>query len=514
MFDNIIIGGGHNGLTCAAYLAKAGQSTLVLEARDSLGGLASKNEFHEGFYASPAQSITHFHDGIIRELNLRTFGFDYPKSFLSTTALDLNQSHVILDKNRLLGVSDKDDSNYKKYHHMMMKFASALKPFWFKSMPSLSSRALSDMSTFAQLGIKLKMLGKKDMGEFLRVASLPVRDLMDEYFENDLLKTLLSWDGLIGSKMAPRSPNATILNLLYRMSSNSEGFHQLPTGGLSRLIQSLELAAIHYGVEVKRNSFVENIIVEQDEFGNRVGGVKLRDGTTIQSKRVISSADPKTTFLELLGAEFLEIGFTNRINRLRNEGYVGKLNLALRECPKFLGVNDLRTRMIIAADLDAIEFAFDEAKYGSWSKNLVMELLIPSLFSNDLCPKDNHVISINFMYVPLNSKEGWSARERNRLYLTLVKILEHYSPTITENIIGYELLTPVDIEERYNLRGGHWHHIEFSMDQMLMMRPTYESAQYATPISNLFLCGSGSHPAGGLSGGPGHNAAKLILKES
>lgn len=514
-YDTIIIGGGHNGLVCATYLAKKGQKVLILEAANELGGLAAIREFAPGFNASIAHTISHFSAKIAKELNLTANGFDLSTTPMTSTALHPQGKHVTLEgfgkSSTLSGVSPKDNENYMEYQQILKRFADVLKPFWLKTMPRIGSSNLKERLTFAYLGLKLRMLGKKDMGEFMRVATLPARDLMDENFDSDLLKTLLSWDGLVGSKMAPRSPNATVLALLYRMSGQHDGAHVLPKGGVESLITALYSAATAAGVEVRTGSKVKRISIAADESGLKASGVELQSGEFISASRVVSSADPKRTFLNFVGAENLEIDFTNRIKRLRCDGYVAKLHLALNGLPKFTGIENPNGRMIIAKDLDAIEFAFDDAKYGEPSGQPVMEILVPSLHDSSCAPKGQHVLSAHIMYVPYKHKNGWTEQARNNLYEKVIDIIEGYAPGIRKQIISGELLTPADLENKYNVTGGHWHHTELSISQMLMMRPTYEAAQYSTPISGLYLCGAGSHPGGGLMGGPGHNAAKAII---
>ena len=252
-------------------------------------------------------------------------------------------------------------------------------------------------------------------------------------------------------------------------------------------------------------------MIDSDDTGLFASGVELSSGEFIKSACVVSSADPKRTFLNLVGARNLEIDFVNRINRLRSDGYVGKLHLALDSLPKFLGVDNPASRMIIAPSLDAIEFAFDDAKYGEYSESPVMEIIVPSVKDISLAPEGKHVLSAHIMYLPHALKGGWTEAARENLYQKLIGILELYAPGISSQIIDGEMLTPADLETTYLNTGGHWHHTELSMDQMLMMRPTYEAAQYSTPVNNLYLCGAGSHPGGGLMGGPGHNAAKEII---
>jgi len=515
-YDTVIIGGGHNGLVCATYLAKKGQKVLIVEAADELGGLAATREFAPGFKASVAQTLSHFSEKVVKDLNLSTYGFDFTSAPMANIALNDNGEHVIIEgwgaSSKLTGVSEKDADTYGEYHQLLKRFADLLKPFWLKTMPRIGHSTLKESLTYAHLGIKMRMLGRHDMGEFMRVATLPARDLMDENFDNPHLKALLSWDGLIGSKMAPRSPNATVLSLLYRMSGKNEGAHTLPRGGIKSLISALKSAAIDAGVEIKTATKVKRIVIEGNENGLKTEGVELQSGEVISSAKVVSAVDPKTTFLNLVGAQNLEIDFTHRIKRSRCEGFVAKLHLALSDLPNFTGLDKLDGRMVIAPELDAIEFAFDDAKYGEASTNPVLEMVIPSLADESLAPAGQHVLSANVMYVPYKHKNGWTAADKTELYERVINTIERYAPDIREKIITGEILTPFDLEEKFHVTGGHWHHGELSISQMLMMRPTYEAAQYSTPIPGLYLCGAGSHPGGGLMGGPGHNAANEILK--
>lgn len=283
-------------------------------------------------------------------------------------------------------------------------------------------------------------------------------------------------------------------------------------GGVAGLVNALVGAATVAGAELRLNTAVERITVVGDESGLRVTGVELAGGEVIEASRVISCADPKRTFLKLLGGANLEIEFANRINRLRTEGLVAKLHLALAAEPKFTGMGRANNRMIIAPTMDSIEFAFDDAKYGGCPEVPVMEVLVPSMQDPTLAPAGQHVLSANVMYVPAELRGGWTDEAKSNLLQRLLVQLEQYAPGISAQVIHSELLTPHDLEQTHNVTGGHWHHTEFAVDQLLMMRPTYEAAQYSAPVPGLYLCGAGSHPGGGLVGAPGHNAAREILK--
>lgn len=511
-YDSIIIGAGHNGLVCAAYLAQSGQRVLVLEASAKPGGLGADREFHPGFHASIAHTVSHFSEKIANDLKLASHGFGASAKSLPTVGLSRSEEHVVLHQDAISGTSTDDADAYQRYARRMRRFADVLKPFWLKTMPRIGNNSLAEMLTFAHMGLNIRRIGKQDMQEFLRIISLPARDLMDENFDNDILKATLSWDGLIGSKLAPRSPNGAVLAMLYRMAGESRGAHAIPAGGVNGLVDSLCAAATKSGAEIRNSANVSRIMISGDSDGLKTAGVQLVDGEKIEADCIISATDPQRTFLELVGVEYLDIGFTNRIRRLRCDGYVAKLHLALSELPAFNGLEQPDGRMIIAADMDAIEFAFDDAKYGECPANPVMEIVIPSLHDASLAPAGQHVLSAHVMYVPYRLKGGWTDAARQQICERAIDTIAQYAPRIREQIMHSELLTPADLEEKYHVTGGHWHHTELSMDQMLMMRPTYEAAQYRTPIPGLFLCGAGCHPGGGLMGGAGHNAAREVLR--
>jgi len=511
-YDSIIIGAGHNGLVCAAYLAQGGQRVLVLEASAAPGGLAANREFHPGFHASVAHSISHFSQKVANDLRLASHGFAATTTTLPTVGLGIDDGPVILQGRNLGGVSAADADAYQEYSRLMHRLADVLKPFWLKTMPRIGAHSLADLMTFAHIGLNIRRIGKKDMREFLRVASLPARDLMDENFDSDILKAMLSWDGLIGAKLAPRSPNSAILAMLYRMTGESRGAHAIPAGGVNGLVTSLSAAATAAGAEIRCAARVDRILIDGSNDGLVAKGVRLVDGEKIEADHIISATDPKRTFLDLIGVEHLDIGFTNRIRRLRCDGYVAKLHLALNDLPNFEGLERADGRMIIAPNMDSIEFAFDDAKYGECPANPVMEIVIPSVHDTSLAPNGQHVLSAHVMYVPYRLKGGWTDAAREQICDRAIDAIAQYVPRIREQIVHKEFLTPADLEQQYQVTGGHWHHTEFALDQLLMMRPTYEAAQYSTPIPGLFLCSAGSHPGGDITGAAGHNAAREILR--
>ncbi len=511
-YDSIIVGAGHNGLACASLLARAGQKVLVVEAADEPGGLAATREFHPGYKASVAHSIGRFSEALLEALDLSAHGYQPAVRELPLVGLDESGSHVTIRSDSVTGVDNVDAKAYRDYSRQMARYADALKPFWSKTMPRIAPGGLRDMLTFAHMGWAIRRLGKADMEEFMRVASLPARDLMEEHFSSEILKATLSWDGLLGSRMAPRSPNSSVLLMLYRMAEASRGAHGIPSGGANGLIAALVRSAEASGVEIRCGTPVSGIRIDADEQGLNAVGVTTAEGEQIAAARVVSAADPQRTFVELVGVEYLDIGFTNRIRRLRCDGLVGKLHLALDGLPEFTGLKAPEGRLLIAPDVDAIEFAYDDSKYGRCSEKPVMEIVLPSLADASLAPAGHHVLSAHVMYVPRRLKDGWSETAKQAFAERCIDRIARYAPAIRDLIVHQEFLTPADLDDEYRVTGGHWHHTEFAMDQMLMMRPTYEAAQYSTPIPNLFLCGAGCHPGGDLTGLTGHNAARAILR--
>ncbi len=509
MFDSIIIGGGHNGLVCATYLAKAGQKVVLLEAGDQVGGLAKKREFAQGFNAPVANYVQHFSDQVVKDLGLSKYGYANQGADSPLIAVGSDGQSISVLGDDLEGASDSDQAAYKTLRRSLKKYAKALNSSWNTAIPKVGDNSLREIGVFAKMGLNIRLMGKEDMQEFLRVFSLPMRDLMDENFESPLLKAALSWDGLQGARLAPRSPNSAVLALLLKMSSSTEGGVSL---GSSQLISALTQAAIDAGVTIKTNTRVEQVLVSADESTVVATGVKLTDGEHINARRVVSGVDPKSTFMKLVPADYQEIEFIGRIDRFRSKGLVGKLNIALKSTPKFSADVADNGRLILADKMDDIEFAFDDTKYDLPSEHPVLEVTIPSSVDSNVAPAGKALLQANVMYLPQHIEGGWSEQAKLAYVQKLIAVLEKYAPGIGELVEAAELLTPDDLEKEYGVTGGHWHHGEFAADQILMMRPTYGAAQYNSPIENLHLCSAGCHPGGGLMGAAGRNAAKEILR--
>ena len=514
-FDAIVIGGGHNGLTAAATLAKTGRKVLVLEAAGEIGGAARPEEFAPGFRASPAHLLNRLHPEVVKTLELEKHGLVLPKGQPApSVALSRDGKPLTLHGaygESLSGALGSEAAAWQKLRAQLLRYAGILKPLLTRRPPDLGNMSLMETSAFAMTGLSLRRLGKEDMRDFLRMLLMNVSDVADEHLEDDRLKGLLAFDATLGSHLGPRSPTS-LLGLYYRLAGEIDGqpgAQALPAGGMGAVVAAIERAAKAAGVSIRTEAPVAKILVEK----GRSVGVVLASGEEIRARTVVSAINPRSTFLDLVGTREIDTGFVRRIKNIRMKGDAAKLHLALDRPPEFLGVDAAghRGRLVIAPSSDHVERAFNPAKYGEFSPEPVMEITLPSLADPTLAPDGACVVSAVVQYAPYALKEGWEAG-KPRFLAAIMAQLKCYAPGIGKLVRHAELLTPADIEARYRMPGGHWHHGELQADQMLMSRPALGASGYDTPVEGLFLCGAGSHPGGGISGVPGLNAARRIIE--
>jgi len=504
----VIIGAGHNGLVCAAYLARAGKQVTVLEAAEQPGGAAITREFAPGYKVSAAAHLLYMLDkNISKELSLEASGLCFSQQDMKTTALAQDGNHLVIAGDSLQGadISSKDQAAMKEYRRFMDRFAGTFNRLNNRIPPRIGTRDSSDWMSLGKTALDIRRLGRDDMREFLRIAGINIYDVLQENFEHPLLKGALSMDGILGTHLGPRSNNS-VFCALHRLSG-LQGM-AIPRGGMGAVSDALAKAAAKAGATIRTSTAVTRILME----GDHSCGVELFDGEKIAAGTVVSNADPKTTFLGLLGARNLEAGFARKIQNIRMRGNTAKLHLALDGLPEFSGLDPKRLsdRLLIAPDMEYVDRAFDNAKYGEYSVKPVAEITIPSLQDDSLAPAGSHVLSAVVQYAPYQLKAGWQEEKESFTNLVLDTLAE-YAPGIREQLVHQELLTPVDIEREFRITGGHWHHGELAMDQFLMLRPVPHAAQYASPVNGLFLCGAGSHPGGGVMGSAGRNAAQAVL---
>ena len=511
-YDAVIIGAGHNGLVCASYLAKAGKQVLVVDGRNEPGGCASTREFTPGFNVSDcAQWLSQFDQSIVKDLDLKGAGLRLGKA-KATISLQPDSDHLILDGDHVTGagIDAVDQAAYRDFRKMVRSFAKLMTTLYRSRPPKLVEQNWTDRLTLMKLGLHLKLLGRERLRDLMRIVMINIYDVMNEHFTHTALKSTIALEAVTGTNMGPRSPN-TVYSYLHRATGEHLG--QTGTtqviGGMGALGKTLASAAEKQGATLKLGAAVTAIVKTDD----RVSGVKLASGESISAKVVISSADPTTTFRDLLGYHQMEAGMAKRAEHYRSRSGTAKLHLALSALPTFSGLSDaqLAERLVITPSMDNMERALNPMKYRELSNLHTFDISIPTAEDPELAPAGQHILTAIVHYVPFSPDIGWETG-RPQLMSQLLSELESYAPGIGSLVTASELVVPSDFEASHGMTGGSWHHGELSIDQALMMRPFPGSTQYATAVDGLYLCGAGAHPGGGLQGLPGRNAAKEILK--
>ncbi len=517
----IIIGAGHNGLVTAFYLARAGLKPLVLERRAQVGGAAVTEEFHPGFRVSTlAHSAGPIRPDIVRDMQVEKHGLKLIVPEVAVTSFSPDGCALTLYRDiersveSIAAFSKRDAERYREFAAALAKLSKMIAKVLALTPPEIENPATQDLLSLLQVGRSVRGLGKKDTYNLLRWAPMPVADLVAEFFETELLRATIAARGIFGTVMGPWSAGSSLVLLLRAAADPTPaGGNYFATGGIGALTQAMASAAQQAGAEIRTNAEVAEVRI-----GNGAAqSVILSSGEEIPARAVISNADPKRTFLKLVDPVQLMPTFTRRLQNYRVNGTVAKLNLALSALPTFKGVNNgaLSGRMQIGPEIDYIERAFDESKYGNFSRAPYLEFTIPSLTDASLAPAGQHVMSIYMQYGPYKLRDGsWSDdAKRKQLVDTIITTISQYAPDLREKILGQQIITPLDLEETYGLTGGHIFHGELALDQVFTMRPFLDCSRYRTPIKNLYLCGSGTHPGTGLTGASGANAAREILKD-
>ena len=518
--DVVIIGGGHNGLITAFYLAKAGYKPLVLERRAQVGGSAVTDEFHPGFRCSTlAHTAGPIQLQVVRDMQLEKYGLNWITPDICLTALSPDGRALSLyrDANRsaqeIAAFSQKDATKYIEFQQSLTKISRVMGEALATTPPDIDHPSRGDLWSMLQTGRAIRRLGKKDMFRLLRWGPMAVADLASEYFETELLRAVIAARGVFGTFLGPWSAGSALV-LLIRAAGDPHpaGSAWFAAGGMGAVTQAMASAAKAAGAEISTSAEVIEIRV-QDGIAT---GVLLSTGEEIHAKAVVSNADPKHTLLKLTDPTHLSPDFVQKLQHYRGNGTVAKLNLALSSLPKFTAIKNgdaaLKGRIHIGNEIDYLERAFDESKYGNFSRQPYLEAAIPSLTDPTLAPEGKHVMSIYMQYAPYKLKGDWE-EQRKALGQTVVRTLAQYAPNLPELIVTHQIITPRDLEEKYGLTGGQIFHGEIALDQFFTMRPLLDWARYRTPIQSLYLCGSGTHPGAGLTGGSGGNAAREILKE-
>lgn len=523
-YDALIIGGGHNGLVNAAYLARAGKKVLVLEKRHLVGGAAVTEEIYPGFkFTEFSYVVSLLRPEIVRELNLPAHGLailPLPSTFtpmFNGDYLAFWDDHEET-RNEIYRHSPNDADAYDEYGRLMYHMAKAVRPILSMIPPDPTSLSPKDLRGMLRLGTHMRGLGEEKFYQLYKLMTMSSGDYLDEWFETDALKGTKSASGIIGTFMGPRSPGTAYVLLHHYMGEidgvfRAWGFAKGGTGGISEAIAN---AARALGAEVRCSAGVANVIVKN----GRAVGVALENGDEIYAEVIVSSLDPKRTFLKLIKEKELPEDFVADIRRYKTRGSSGKVNLALDALPQFSAMPDamrmqaLRGAISISPSVEYLERAYDDAKYGNFSRQPYMDMIIPSLIDPDMAPPGKHVMSIFVQYAPYTLNGGWNDAQREAFGDAVINTLSQFAPNLKDIILYRQVLTPWDVEEITGLTEGNIFAGELALHQLFFLRPSPQWANYRTPLHNLYQCGSGTHPGGGIMGAGGRLAALEILKDA
>ncbi len=522
-WDVIVVGGGHNGLVAAAYLAGAGRRVLVLERRELAGGCAVTEEVWPGYRVSTAAYLVSLmQERIVRDLRLHDFGYQVDAkdpSFFSAFP-DGRFFFMWQDRKRTLEeihkFSPHDAAVYPAYEDHLERLARVIEFLLLTTPPQFPPGGPLDLLDYLKLAARLYRLNRAELAGLVKVFTQSAAEFLDDWFDSDEIKVTLVTDGVIGANGGPRSPGTAYILLHHCMGGvgGHRGLWGFVRGGMGALTQAIAASAESRGVVIRTNAEVERILVRS----GRARGVVLAGGEEIESAVVASNLDPRRTFLDLIDANELDPDFIGAIRRYRSEGTSLKMNLALSGLPEFTALPGApgpqhRATMHICPSMEYVERAWDDAKYGRPSERPLLELTIPTMYDPSLAPPGRHIMGIFLQYAPYSLREGTWDELREPYTRHVLDLIAGYAPNIHSIVENVQTLTPLDLERRFGLTGGNIFHGEMSLDQMFFMRPVAGWARYQTPIRNLYLCGSGAHPGGGVMGAPGYNAAREMLRK-
>ncbi|MBT3607353.1 MAG: NAD(P)/FAD-dependent oxidoreductase [Candidatus Marinimicrobia bacterium] len=518
-FDIIVIGGGINSLVTASLLGKAGKKVIVIEARDKIGGLASTEEFAPGFRCNMINDTVKWIDPrVMKDLNLEANGLAILQPDVVRVALSESGENISFNRDPKLtaasiaNFSQKDANSWQAFIEYIEKLAQFLERLYQLTPPELPNIGLSEILPMRSMLGPVFKHGTRGLVDLMRVAPMMMPELVDEWFENELVRSAISMAGINHLSFGPFAAG-TGYNLLHQHVHGKGVFHntQFVKGGTGELAQVLASVAGSNNVEIRTGSKVKSIDVEN----GRCNGISLTGGESIQADRIVSGLDPKNTFMNLVGTSNLNPNFHTQLNNIRYRGSTARVHFALNKLPEINGIlqDQMKTVFSVGPSIEYQERASDSVKYGTIAENPTIEFTIPSLINHEFAPGGKHVLSATVQYAPYHLRDQvWSSKLNEQLKNNVVRVLDNYIPDFSSLIETTSVLSPKDLENEFGLTEGNLNHGEMTLDQFFFMRPTMSTAQYKSPIENLYLCGPGTHPGGGLHGTNGFNSAREILK--
>lgn len=524
IYDAVVIGGGHNGLTAAAYLARAGLSTLVLERREIVGGCCVTEEIAPGCRVSTTSYIASMlRPEVIQDLNLAAHGLRMVPCD-PAIQVPFPDGHVLpwwanrdRAKAEFAKVSAKDAETFVRVDEQLKKLARYLQPFFLEPPPEIDIGSMAGWTDLLRLGSRFRGISSSEIAQLISFLTGSLGEFLDNNYESGKIKTMFLANNVYGKHGGPYQPG-TAIGLLFHLLSGGEhelqGFYGHVMGGMGSITQALAAAGQKLGVEIRTSSPVAQIDVRQ----GRARGVVLQDGTEIRARVVLSNADPKRTFLNMISERDLPAEFLHAIHSIKMDGPCAKVNFVLSEEPRFTGTPASatpleRTFYTLVPSLEFAERCYDTAKFGEIPEELWVDCVISSNADDSLAPTGRHIMTCFVQYVPYRLREGSWDEKCELLGDLVVKKIGEYAPNVPNSIAARQVLTPLDLERTYGLTEGNIFHGDLRLEQLFFMRPVAGWSQYRTPIDGLYLCGAGAHPGGGVTGAPGHNAAHQVLRD-
>jgi len=522
VYDAIIVGGGHNGLTAAAYLARAGLSTLVLERREIVGGCCVTEEIAPGCRVSTTSYIASMlRPEVISELRLGDYGLrmipcdpaiqvPFPDGHVVSWWADRDRAKAEFAK-----ISPKDAERFVEVDNRLKKLARYLQPFFLEPPPEIDASSMQGWAHLFRVGKRFRGISNEEIAQLVSFLTGSLGEFLDRNYESDKIKTMFLANNVYGKHGGPYQPG-TAIGLLFHLLSGGEhelqGFYGHVMGGMGSITQALAAAGRRLGAEIRTKAPVARI----ETRGGRASSVVLEDGTELRGKMILSNCDPKRTFLKMIAAKELPDDFLFSIRGIKMDGPCAKVNLVLAEEPKFTGTPLCataleRTFYTLVPSLEFAERCYDSAKFGEIPEELWVDCVVSSNADDSLAPLGKHILTCFVQYVPYKLREGNWDEQRTLLGDRVLKKIAEYAPNVPSSILASQILTPLDLERTYGLTEGNIFHGDLRLEQLFFMRPVAGWSQYRTPIRGLYLCGAGAHPGGGVTGAPGRNCASQAL---